>query len=62
MQGQLIVIIHSGSRQIRFGDYTFALQSQHHVLDITRNLFGEEYAKTADSYHSLGNTQHEPGD
>ena len=31
------------------------------ALDVRRKLFGEEHGKTADSYHSLGVTQHELG-
>ena len=39
-------------------DYTAVLQSKKRALDITIKLFGEEHSKTADSYHSVGVTQH----
>ena len=43
-------------------NYLGALQSEQHALDITLELFGEEHASTADSYHSLGVTQYQLGD
>ena len=43
-------------------NYTKALQAEKHSIDITRKLFGEEHSRTADSYHSLGVTQHAQGD
>lgn len=39
-----------------------ALQSKQRALDIRLELFGEEHSSTADSYYSLGVTQHEVGD
>ena len=59
---QLIVTIHLGTTQYQLGDYTSALQSHQHALDVRRKLFGEEHAATADSFHSLGVTQHQLGD
>ena len=44
------------------GDYKTALQSHQRALAIRTKLFGEDHASTADSYHSLGVTQHELGD
>ena len=37
---------------------TSALQSLQHALDVRRKVFGEELTKVAESYSSLGNTQH----
>ncbi|XP_078382440.1 uncharacterized protein LOC144665142 [Oculina patagonica] len=48
--------------QCRVGNYSKALQSQQHALDIRLGMFGEEHPSTADSYHSLGVTQHAQGD
>ena len=39
-----------------------ALKSKKRALDIRLELFGEEHSSTADSYYSLGITQHEAGD
>ena len=39
------------------GDFSLALQSKQRLLDIKIYLFGEEHPSTADSYHSLGDTQ-----
>ena len=41
---------------------TSALQSKQCALDIRLKLSGEQHSSTADSYHSLGVTQHEQGD
>ena len=62
MHTLLIVTIHSGSRKNYLRDFTLALQSHQHALDVKRKLFREEHANTADSYHSLGITQHEHAD
>ena len=51
-----------GIKQHKLGDYTSALQSKQHALDVRRKLFGEEHADTANSHHSLGLTQHQLGD
>ena len=42
--------------------YSSALQSSQCALEIRRKLFGEEHSSTADSYHTLGITQHKLGD
>ena len=39
-----------------------ALQSKQRALDIRVKLFGEEDPETAESYGSLGVTQHDSGD
>ena len=59
---QLIVTIHSGSHNIKL--VTTPLLSCHtqHALDGRRKLFEDEHAQTADSYYSLGVTQHYLGD
>ena len=43
-------------------NYSEALQSYHRALDIARSLSGEQHSSTAESYHSLGVTQHKLGD
>ena len=43
-------------------NYPEALKAQKRALDITLKHFGDEHARTADSYHLLGITQHELGD
>ena len=43
-------------------DYKAALQSKQRALAIRIKLFGEEHESTADSYFSLGVTQHEMKD
>ena len=40
-------------------NYQEALQSYQRALDMTLEVFGEEHASTADSYHSLGVTQYQ---
>ena len=44
------------------GDFNSALQSDQRALDIRVKLFGEEHSDTAQSYYSLGVTQHALGD
>jgi len=39
-------------------DYTAALESHKRALHIRIKQFGEEHPNTADSYHSIGVTQH----
>jgi len=39
-------------------DYTAALESAKHALEIRIKLFGEGHPKTAVSYHLAGVTQH----
>ena len=51
-----------GATQCDRGNYSEALESHKHALDIRRKLFGEEHSKTADSYYSVGVTQHLLGD
>ena len=48
--------------QLKLGNYTSALQSHQHALDVRRKLFGVERAWTADSYQEIGMTQHQLGD
>ncbi|XP_020612424.1 uncharacterized protein LOC110050800 [Orbicella faveolata] len=43
------------------GDFSSALQSVQHALDIRLKVLGEDHSITADSYHSLGITQHKQG-
>ena len=43
-------------------DYKAALQSHHRALAIRIKLFGEEHESAANSYTSLGVTQHEMHD
>ena len=43
-------------------DYNAALQSKQRALAIRIKLFGEEHESTADSYKTLGVTQHEMND
>ena len=43
------------------GDFLSALQSDQHALDIRVKLFGEEHQDTAQSYFSIGVTQHAVG-
>ena len=40
-------------------NYKAALQSHHRTLALRIKLFGEEHESTADSYKTLGTTQHE---
>ena len=40
-------------------DYVSALQSQQQALNITLKLHGDEHPDTAQSYYSIGITQHE---
>ena len=61
-QPQLTVIIHSGVTQHKQNDFSSALQSTQRALEIRLKLFGEQHSSTAESYHSLGVTQHEQGD
>ena len=51
-----------GITQIELADFSSALQSKQHALNITIKLLGEEHSSTAESYHSLGITQHAKGD
>ena len=51
-----------GMTQYQLGDYTSALQSHQHAVDVKRKLFGEEHAKTALSYYDIGVTQYQLGD
>ena len=44
------------------GDFTLALRSHQHALDIRLKLFGEDHASTADCHCSMGNTQCEVND
>ena len=39
-----------------------ALESKKRALNIRLKVLGEEHSQTADSYHSLGVTQHSLGD
>ena len=48
--------------QYTMQNYSQAVQSAQRSLNIRLELFGEEHASTADSYHLLGVTQHEQGD
>ena len=57
-QTLLIVIIALELLNISLGNFNAALYSKQHTLDIHLKLFGEEHADTANSYHSLGITQH----
>ena len=43
-------------------NYSEALQSYHHALDIALRLSGEEHSSTAESCHALGVIQHSLGD
>ena len=43
-------------------DYNAALQSKQRALAIRIQLFGEDHKSTADSYKTLGVTQHEMQD
>ena len=51
-----------GITQIELAEFSSALQSKKHALNITIKLLGEEHSSTAESYHSLGITQHAQGD
>ena len=44
------------------GDFKEDLQFKERALTIRIKLFGEEHQSTADSYYSLGITQHKMGD
>ena len=46
-----------GVTQYNMHDYSTALQSHQHALAIRIKLFGEEHAKTADSYRRVKITQ-----
>ena len=48
--------------QYTMQNYSQAVQSAQRSLNIRLELFGEEHASTADSYHLLGVAQHEQGD
>ena len=47
--------------QHSIGNFNAALDSEQHALDIRLELFGEEHAHTANSYHNLGTIQHSLG-
>ena len=57
-----LLVYSLGITQHKLGDFTSALQSHQHALDIRVKLFGEKHSVTAQSYYSLGVTQHELGD
>ena len=48
--------------QCKMQNYPDALHSNQCALDIRLELYGERHLTTAESYHSLGITQHEQGD
>ena len=48
--------------QWQMRNYSEALTAEQHALDIRLEMFGHEHSKTADSYYSLGVTQHSKGD
>ena len=48
-----------GTTQHELGDYSSPLESTQRALNIRRALFGEDHLSTADSYQSLGATQHQ---
>ena len=54
--------IDHGHNLNRMQNYREALQSYHNALEIALRSFGEEHASTAQSYYSLGVTQHDLGD
>ena len=56
------VTLLSEKRNMPLGYFSSALQSYQRALDIRVKLFGEEHPDTAESYFSLGVTQHAPGD
>ena len=47
---------------MRMKDYVSALQSHQQALNIRLKLHGDEHPDTAESYHSIGITQHEMND
>ena len=48
--------------QWKMKNYSESLKAEQHALDIRLKMFGHEHSKTADSYYSLGDTQHAQGD
>ena len=61
MQAPLRVIINLASLNIPLETYA-ALDSLQQALDICLKLFGEDHARTADSYHGISVTLHSLGD
>ena len=56
------VTMYLGCHNISLVTTPLQFQSHQRVLDVRRKLFGEEHARTADSYREVGMTQYMLGD